>query len=131
MSAEIYPTVSEFFGLLSSTLRRCVLYQLLQREQTTVEELSRWILTVDGPDSVAGGPGDDGERLAVSLVHNHLPRLADLDLVTWDAGTGEVARGDVFEEAAPLLESVRSIEREATVDSPVIEAVIATGAEVQ
>jgi len=47
----------------------------------------------------------DGERdsARLELEHNHLPRLTEAGYVEWDRETGELSRGQNFEEIAPIL----------------------------
>jgi hypothetical protein len=60
--------------LLASERRRIVIDHLRTEEETTVDEL----VTVVTEES------DDGENVHVSLVHRHLPKLADADAISYD-----------------------------------------------
>lgn len=44
------------------------------------------------------------ETLKTSLYHNHLPRMDELGIIEWDKETGEIRKGERFEEVAPLLQ---------------------------
>ena len=43
------------------------------------------------------------DRVAVSLLHHHLPALTDAETVTYDRATGEVALDDGAEDLTPFL----------------------------
>jgi len=49
---------------------------------------------------------DDRERL--SLLHTHLPLLADMGYIDWDREAGCVGRGPRFDEVATLLGLLRT-----------------------
>jgi CheY-like chemotaxis protein len=75
-------------GVLSSVTRRTVLFHLRQHGVATVDELVDVLTEVgdatDEPDEV------DRRRLKMSLVHVHLPRLAEHELVAVDTDDGVV-----------------------------------------
>lgn len=51
------------------------------------------------------GPDDaDRETIELELRHRHLPHLDEAGFVDWRRRTGEVTRGEAFEEIRPLLE---------------------------
>lgn len=50
----------------------------------------------------------DGREGALRLHHEHLPLLADDDLITWDRDTGIVRRGENFETAEPVLAALEA-----------------------
>jgi DNA-binding transcriptional ArsR family regulator len=70
------------FELLANQRRREALYVLYRREgPITVAELADEVATV-----VEAAP----ERVATSLYHVHLPKLADADIVDYDVQSGIV-----------------------------------------
>lgn len=44
------------------------------------------------------------ETIEIELRHSHLPHLDEAGFVDWRRRTGEVTRGEAFEEIRPLLE---------------------------
>ena len=73
------------FDMLSSSVRRTIIAVLhetgsIERRQLTA---TLAVLETDGDDDVA----DARRRIRISLHHNHLPRLADGDLITYDGET--------------------------------------------
>ena len=80
----------EFYRVLASSHRRRLLYYLLENEDSTVEELtsilSGWEATTSGTMQT---PIERSE-IRLQLVHNHLPQLADLDLIAYDVDVGTV-----------------------------------------
>lgn len=115
MPSVLSPTVGDLFALLASPHRRAACYRLLETEAATVDELADEIRRRQRRDDARGDPLTDA---SVALVHNHLPRLDDRDLVDHDQESGEVARGDAFADARPILESIRAVEadEDATVE---------------
>jgi len=83
--------VSTAFDLLSDARRRGVLYAAERGEQTTVEELADQIAS--WLDDAEGDSRSSSVRL--SLIHTHLPKLADAGVVEYDRerGTVELAGG--------------------------------------
>ncbi|WP_449289510.1 DUF7344 domain-containing protein [Natronococcus jeotgali] len=54
-------------------------------------------------------PDNAEEQLRVqkiALVHNHLPKLHDLDFVEWDRKQGIIKKGSQFDEIQPYLDNV-------------------------
>lgn len=108
-------TAQEFdaiFSLLSDTRRRFLLYQLLETEYAAVDGLARRIAAVEQNSVV--GVVDEGtvDEVGLSLVHSHLPRLADYDILEFDTRSGDVVTTDAFESLRPFLERSYRMERE-------------------
>jgi hypothetical protein len=77
-------TESERHSVLASERRRLVLGVL--EDRTTPLSLSTLAEAVATRESDAAQPDAEAvERVTVSLYHHHLPRLADDDLVEYDA----------------------------------------------
>ncbi|WP_290812156.1 hypothetical protein [Halovivax sp.] len=91
-----------FHALLADSRRRRLLAHLRRHRQSSLAECVRAIVEREGKRSLA----DDGarERVAISLVHDHLPRLADYDIVEYDAEARTVSVGDAFDDLAAALE---------------------------
>jgi hypothetical protein len=70
------------FEILADDQRRHILTYLEERD----EDVAAFSELIDHvADERVGDPTDDHERVAVRLHHAHLPKLADLDLVEYDA----------------------------------------------
>ena len=67
--------------------RRLRILEILgsHRTRLSLTELTTEIVESEG---VSAANGKARHEVRVSLVHNHLPRLADYDIVDWDAETG-------------------------------------------
>jgi hypothetical protein len=76
--------------MLSHPHRRRVLTLISRRNPRDEAEFA--------PDAPAGDVG------AISLQHNHLPKLADAGFIDWDRERQRVMRGPRFDEIAPLLD---------------------------
>lgn len=62
------------------------------------------VLERPGVDRVLDALSARHRRLILlELEHNHLPRLTEAGYVEWDRETGELSRGQNFEEIAPIL----------------------------
>ena len=108
-------TLDDVFGLLSESRRRYLLYHFLENDWANVENLSRRIAAWEGDTAVRAVDEDDREKVAVSLVHNHLPRLADHDVVEYDSRSGDVVTANGFEELRPFVEQAQAIEQDSGV----------------
>lgn len=62
---------------------------------------------VDLPEA-ANPPEDriDSERLRLSLIHNHLPRMAEEGFIEWERDTLRARRGPRFDEVAAVIEAI-------------------------
>lgn len=86
------------FALLADPRRRRVLAVLDDRRRATVEDLA---------NALADG-ADDRARLAASLTHGHLPKLADAGVVVYDADAGVVEATDAVERLLSIVDPVDS-----------------------
>lgn len=104
--ASTKPSVSECFEAIADSRRRRTLAALADHGETTVADLA---------DGVAARVDADRERVLVSLVDVHLPKLTEYGVVAYDRERDRVARGPYFDRIEPYLR--RALERE----PPVIE----------
>ena len=112
-------TIDRVHTLLSDSRRRYLLYALSESGRHTVDELARRLLERErtGPTSAGASTGTDTgaeskrERIVAELVHKHLPRLDDHDVVDYCADRETVELGIAFDDVEPFLEHARSIEQ--------------------
>ena len=109
-------SVDAVYSILASRDRRIVLATMRDGHVHHVDELAESIVAVtsepnDGDSfddaaspSLAVEPPHDS--VSVALVHNHLPRLVDHGVVEWDPRSGDVVRGERFDDIVPYLESL-------------------------
>jgi DNA-binding transcriptional ArsR family regulator len=93
------PSVSDCFEAISNARRRQALAALSDGEEQSVTELA---------DSVAARTDADPERVHLSLLNVHLPKLADLGLVAYDREDERVAAGHHYEWVVPYLRKATS-----------------------
>lgn len=102
--------IDAVFALLSNARRRSVLRYLTDTEETTARELARHLTSdahdADGPDSL----GEPGRDVIAALVHNHLPRLDEHDIVAYDGPPDEVTLGSNFETVEPFVEHLEEVD---------------------
>lgn len=96
--------------LLAAPVRRYLLYVLAgeghDNLDTLVPQIVAWL--DDEPPAFV----DDARchTLRISLVHNHLPRLQEHDIVEYDLRSGDVVRSDGFSDIESLLRQFRETE---------------------
>ena len=91
--------VSTAFDLLRDARRRGVLYTLKRNGRTSVEELAERIAAWQSGE----GDDTDPQSVEVSLLHAHLPKLADAGAVEYDRERGAVELADGGDDLDPLL----------------------------
>ncbi|MCU4740884.1 hypothetical protein OB955_06925 [Halobacteria archaeon AArc-m2/3/4] len=91
-------------GLLSSWRRRYLLTQLRDRDRVTIDRLARRIAALEQDTTRDAVSEDARDSVVVSLVHNHLPRLADHGVVEYDPRNGDIVPDTAFEELERYLE---------------------------
>lgn len=87
--------LDEVFRTLSHPVRRRILVAIKEDNPRDREEFE----TVEYRPA-----GATDETSSVELHHVHLPRLDAADFIDWNRRTGEVTRGEHFEDIRPLLE---------------------------
>ena len=102
--------LDDAFALLANAQRRHLLYRLQDSSYATVESLAQTLAAVETETSVRAVPDETVDRVAISLVHEHLPRLADAGVVEFDARSGDVVTADRFDALAPFVERAQSFE---------------------
>lgn len=99
----------QFYQALAARPRRRALAHVLTAERATVEEL---VDVLCGWEAAENRAVDSARaaQIRVELAHQHLPLLAEADLVSYDRDTGEVG----VEAHDPAVERLvrRSIEAE-------------------
>lgn len=98
------PELNVVFSLLANARRRSLLYLLVESQYGNVDGLATKIAAWEGECSLREVSDDDQREVAVSLIHHHLPRLAEENVVDYDARSGDVVASDGFERIAPFLE---------------------------
>jgi len=95
MDRDIRPiTTDAALRLLSDRQRRGVLHRLSDADSpVSVESLTASLAT---PTTEAGG-------VRLRLLHNHLPKLHDSNVIDYDRDGQTVRRGRDFDAVAPLL----------------------------
>lgn len=104
------PDLDSIFALLADPRRRRLLYHLLETEYANAGTLSRRLAAFEAGTSVRAVDDDDSRQVGISLVHDHLPRLAAHGLVEFDARSGDVVTADGFEDVRPFVERARLAE---------------------
>lgn len=89
------PSVSDYFGALADSRRRNVLVEVSDRYEVSIDDLT---------DRVTAADSANRKQVKTSLMHVHLPKLADIGAVVYDREDGLVARGEQFGQVEPLLE---------------------------
>lgn len=100
----------QFYRALASSHRRRLLYYLRETDESTVEELasvlSGWEATTTGTMHTRS----DRSAIRLQLLHNHLPLLADAELIDYDSDTGTVQLESLHRGVTDVIE--RSVEAE-------------------
>lgn len=86
-------TFGELLEVLSHPHRRRILTRLNAHNPRNEDEFEL--------DNLAD---DTLEDVTISLVHTHLPKLADAGFINWDRERHVVTRGPRFREIAPLID---------------------------
>ncbi|MXV63115.1 hypothetical protein GS429_13765 [Natronorubrum sp. JWXQ-INN-674] len=105
MNAESLDVV---YGLLSEARRRYVLYYFLDNEHANIDGLSLQIAAWERDLTVDAVSEDHKQTVMLSLIHSHLPKLADHRLVEYDDRTGDVIADDEFDDIRSTVSRART-----------------------
>jgi hypothetical protein len=91
------------FDMLSSPVRRTIIAVLYETESVERRQLTATLAALETDGEGGDVVAEARRRIRVSLHHNHLPRLANGDLITYDGETVS-ATGELEEiaQAVPL-----------------------------
>lgn len=100
----------QFYRALCSTQRRRLLYYLLDEEASSVGTIATVLTGWDTTETGAVMAPEDRRRHLIALKHNHLPRLAEADLIAYDPQNETVS----IESLDPFVREIirRSVESE-------------------
>lgn len=94
----------ELFNVLSHPYRRFMLqYLLTAGEPTLVSELTTELVAWESQRATSDRIGDDRQGIGVTLRHCHLPKMAEADVIRYDAAQQTVTLGDRTDEVRTHL----------------------------
>lgn len=93
--SPIHERIDRSCKLLGNAYRRRVIYALQKDGPSTAEDLADAV--------VSAGLADARKRVLASLVHTHLPKLADAGVVEYDGPEDVVALSDGVADLQPFL----------------------------
>ncbi|WP_121744542.1 DUF7344 domain-containing protein [Natronorubrum halophilum] len=99
-------------SLLAESERRYLLYQLAEHRETNLEDVVAQIAAWEYDVRPSHIDKETRQRLYVSLVHNHLPRLEDYGIIEYDLRSGDVVLANGFDDIKPLLEQFKQTEED-------------------
>ncbi|MGQ3413046.1 DUF7344 domain-containing protein [Natrinema sp. LN54] len=104
------PDLDTIYELLSESRRRYVLYYFLESQHANIEGLALQISAWEQDISIESVTEDEKEAVTLSLIHKHLPRLADHDLITYDQRSGDIVIGNDFDSVRSTVIRARDTE---------------------
>ncbi|GAB3675673.1 hypothetical protein GCM10028856_33080 [Halopiger thermotolerans] len=106
-------TVDRVYDLLSDRRRRRLLYLLLEGDRLPVDEIALRLAAWEEETPLPAVEDDRRRRVATALRHNHLPRLADYDVIEYDPDRELVTPGPDFETVDSFVRRASAIEIDA------------------
>ncbi|WP_148225339.1 DUF7344 domain-containing protein [Haloterrigena turkmenica] len=99
----------KLFDVLSNQRRRVLLYSLQASQMpVSVGELATKLATWEAQQPLSDRSGDDRTTIEISLVHNHLPKMAEAALIKYDDTERSVALANQTDELWAHLQTMRS-----------------------
>lgn len=112
------------FELLSRPRCRYAMYYFLKNQHTNAEKLSRQITAWEEEISVQEVTEEKKRPVTMSLIHNHLPRLAEHDIIEFDHRSGDVAVADGFESVRDSVKRARALDDGPVADDEPVDSVL-------
>lgn len=104
--------LGEVLDCLTSSRRRHILYYLQEHEVVDVDELATQIASREGDIPPQEVTSDHHERIATSLVHTHLPKLADTELIEYDRRSNAIRYANSPSILDKILQLLAQLENE-------------------
>lgn len=99
----------ELFDVLSNQRRRVLLCSLQGAETpVSVEELTTKLVRWQAQQPLPNRSGDERDAIKISLVHNHLPRMAEAELIKYNATQEKVLLANETGELRAHLQTMAS-----------------------
>ncbi|MFC3960276.1 DUF7344 domain-containing protein [Halovivax cerinus] len=109
-------TYNEFdaaLELCTDAHRRIVLAELIDHQESlSIDRLVDAIVEHNHHVDPASVSGETTNRIEISLVHAHLPKLADAGFVEYDTDDWQVMPTERFDRTAPAIASILQIDPE-------------------
>ncbi|WP_436343679.1 DUF7344 domain-containing protein [Natronorubrum sp. FCH18a] len=115
-------SLDTIYGMLSESRRRYVLYYFLDNDHANIENLTLQIAAWEHDVTVDAITKEQKQPVTTSLIHSHLPKLADHGLVEYDSRTGDVVIADGFDEIRAMVTRARATEEEVEVTGSSMES---------
>lgn len=96
------------FDALVEERRRTICRVLDEDGARDLGDLAMAVATVEGTVAGPGVANYEWETVYASLYHQHVPKLASLDVVTFDPNSATVAPGERFASVVAALDAVET-----------------------
>jgi len=102
---DVGPAAGRRLDALADDRRRQVLSVLCEAERPlSLTGLAVELMRAETATAAPSAPSDDVRELEIQLYHRHVPKLASLDLVTFDREQRTVALAPEFDDADEATE---------------------------
>lgn len=102
-------SLDQILNVLSDNRRRHIIYLLEKRDDpVSIDELATRL--VDHDDTLAPESSDHHTQLKIELYHNHLPKLADEDVITYDRDRGCLELANLPPDVNKLLAVTKDLD---------------------
>lgn len=102
--------------LLADSRRRRLVKHLRENRRATLEECVLTAAAANGNEPL----DETQDRVRVSLVHNHLPRLEDHGVIEYDRENGDVTATPAIAELEPVLDRLDEADVDGTTGRSVV-----------
>lgn len=103
-------SLDSIYGILSESRRRYVLYYFLDNDHANIESIALQITAWEQDVTIDAVSEAAKQRVMTSLVHQHLPKLADYGIVEYDARAGDIVVTTRFSEIRDAVEIAKASE---------------------
>ncbi|WP_135534902.1 DUF7344 domain-containing protein [Halostella pelagica] len=101
------PATDRLFHLLADSRRRYALRCLCEHAtQLTLADLADEVAVREREMPIGEIPAETVKRVYMALYHNHVPKLAEANVVEYDQETDTIALGDNTEQVEQYLDAL-------------------------